>query len=117
MRLRTRALSLIAILVAAATAASPASAASTPLRADFRSCGDITRMYTHDIKVQGVQCRQAKRVVLRYARATVENLQHDWSLTILGFKCDLTRKDYYGDSHRCTASGGRVITWRRGTHN
>jgi hypothetical protein len=108
--------SLIAILVVAA-AASPASAASDPLRADFRSCGDIARMYTHDIKVQGVQCRKAKRVVIRYARETIENLQHDWSLTILGFKCDLTRKDYYGDSHRCTAGGGRVITWRRGTHN
>jgi hypothetical protein len=54
-------------------------------------------------------------VVKRYTRLMNKRLQHDWDLNILGYFCDLTGKDFYGDSHRCTASGGRVISFRRGT--
>lgn len=89
---------------------------ASPAQAKLRPCPDNPRMYMNDIRVQGVDCGQAQRVAIRYTRAIIENLQHDWSVTVLGFHCDLTRKDFYGDSHRCTASGGRLILFRRGTN-
>ncbi|HEV2727066.1 MAG TPA: hypothetical protein VGV34_02170 [Solirubrobacterales bacterium] len=101
---------LLVVLVAAFVALS-----ASPAQAKLRPCPDNPEMYMNNIRVQKVSCEQAERVAVRYTRAIIENLQHDWSLTILGFRCDLTRKDYYGDSHRCTASGGRVILFRRGT--
>ncbi|HEY6730238.1 MAG TPA: hypothetical protein VI039_04350 [Solirubrobacterales bacterium] len=113
MRLRSKVLGLAALLaIVAVTAFAPATATS---QGGFHSCGDMPRYYTQNIEAKGVECPKAKRVVLRYARITIDNLQHDWSVTVLGFKCDLVKKDYYGDSHRCT-DNGRVIRWRRGTH-
>lgn len=114
--LRSKLLSLAALfaLLVALTAAPALSAPAQ--KAGFRSCPDMKQMYTGDIRVRNVACQKARRVIVRYTRAIIENLQHDWSVTVLGFNCDLTRKDYYGDSHRCTAGGDRVIRFRRGTH-
>ena len=107
----------LAALVALLAALAAAPALSAPAQAaGLQSCPDMKQMYTGDIRVRNVGCPKAKRVIIRYTRAIIENLQHDWSVTVLGFDCDLTRKDYYGDSHRCTASGGREIRFRRGTH-
>lgn len=109
----SKAICLVALVaICALVAAAPASVAKG---GGFRPCADMPERYVNGIKVQGVGCRKAKRVVVRYTHAIIENLQHDWSVTVLGFHCDLTRKDYYGDSHRCKA-GGRVILFRRGTH-
>ncbi|HKF83891.1 MAG TPA: hypothetical protein VKB23_13135 [Solirubrobacterales bacterium] len=104
---------LVALL--AALVATPAMSAPAE-KASFRSCPDMKRMFTGDIRVRNVACQKAQRVIVRYTRGIIDDLQHDWSLTVLGFRCDLTGKDYYGDSHRCTASGDRVIRFRRGTH-
>jgi hypothetical protein len=103
-------LALLLIALVAVSAAAPSSA-----QAKLRPCPDIPRTYMNEIQVQKVGCEEAKRVMIRYTRAIIENLQHAWSLAVLGYRCDLTRKDYYGDSHRCTAGGGRVILFRRGT--
>lgn len=92
-----------------------AALSASPAQAKFHACPDNPRMHMNEIRAQGVDCDQAQRVALRYTQEIIKNLQHDWSLTVLGFRCDLTRKDYYGDSHRCAASGGRVILFRRGT--
>ena len=114
MRPLARASGLIALLATCFLVnAAPAPAAQ---QGGHRSCEDISQMFVNDISVRGVSCGQAERVIVRYTRAIIDNLQHDWSLTILGFNCDLTRKDYYGDSHRCKAGGDRVIRFRRGTH-
>jgi len=107
-------LTALVALVAALTAA-PALPASTQKTA-FQSCPDMKQRYTGEIRVRNVACAKAKRVIVRYTQAIIDNFQRDWSVTVLGFACDLTRKDYYGDSHRCTASGDRVIRFRRGTH-
>lgn len=80
-----------------------------------KSCPDMPNRYVNKIRVTKVGCAEAKRVIIRYTKEIIDNLQHDWSLTILGYHCDLTKKDYYGDSHRCTAGGGREIRFRRGT--
>jgi hypothetical protein len=113
--LRSKLLGLAALAaLLAALAATPALSAPAH-KAGFQSCPAMKQMYTGDIHVRNVACPKAKRVIVRYTRAIIENLQHDWSVTVLGFHCDLTRKDYYGDSHRCT-SGDRVIRFRRGTH-
>jgi hypothetical protein len=108
----------LAALVALLAALTAAPALSAPSQnAGFRACPAMKQTYTGDIRVRNVACPKAKRVIVRYTRAIIENLQHDWSVTVLGFHCDLTRKDYYGDSHRCAAaSGDRVIRFRRGTH-
>lgn len=107
--------SLAALVGLLAVLAAPAASAPAQ-QTGFKSCPAMKQMYTGGIRVRNVACPKAKQVIVRYTRAIVENLQHDWSVTVLGFHCDLTHKDYYGDSHRCTASGGRVIRFRRGTH-
>ncbi|HMI82098.1 MAG TPA: hypothetical protein VK480_09955 [Solirubrobacterales bacterium] len=103
----------VAALVAACAALSAAPAA--PAQQAGSKCPDMTNRYVNHIRVKKVGCPQAKKVIVRYTEEIIDNLQHDWSLTVLGFHCDLTKKDYYGDSHRCTASGGREIRFRRGT--
>jgi hypothetical protein len=110
MRLPPKLAGLLA-LVALALAAAPAAAAKP--HGGFESCGDIAQLFTHDIQVRQVGCGLAKRVVGRYDRTLVKDLQHNWSLTILGFDCDLVRKHYYGEAYRC-ASGDRLIRFRRG---
>jgi hypothetical protein len=116
MHLLTKAPVLLGLIaVCAALLLAPAAAAPTSLGADFRGCSDISSWYVNEIRVKRVACPQAKRVIKRYTRLMNEKLQHDWSLTVLGFDCDLTGKDFYGDSHRCTAGGGRMISFRRGT--
>lgn len=106
----------LAALVALLAALAAAPALSAPAQsAGFESCPDMKQRYTGEIRVRNVACQKAKRVIVRYTAAIIKDLQHDWSITVLGFNCDLTRKDYYGDSHRCT-SGDRVIRFRRGTH-
>lgn len=101
---------LLAVLAAAPALSAPAQ------QSGFKSCPDMKQRYTGDIRVRNVACSKAKRVIVRYTQEIIDNLQHGWSITVLGFHCDLTRKDYYGDSHRCAASGDRVIRFRRGTH-
>lgn len=114
--LRSRTASFAALLVLLATCTA-APALSAPIqKTGFRSCPAMKQMYTGDIRVRNVACPKAKQVIVRYTRAIIENLQHDWSVTVLDFHCDLTRKDYYGDSHRCTGGGDRAIRFRRGTH-
>lgn len=85
-----------------------------PAQAGFRDCGDIPSQYTLGIKTRGVSCREAKKVIRIYTKRIIKNLQHDWSLTVRGFHCDLGHKYYYGETHHCNA-GSRVIRFRRGT--
>lgn len=113
--LASKILSLAALVGLLAALVTPAVSASTQ-QTGFKPCPAMKQMYTGGISVRNVACPKAKQVILRYTQAIIDNLQHDWSVTVLGFHCDLTRKDYYGDSHRCTASGDRVIRFRRGTH-
>lgn len=111
--LRSKAPALAALLLACAVViAAPASRSAA---GGFRPCPDMKQRYTNGIKVKNVSCAKAKRVIVRYTEAIIDDLQHDWSLTILGYHCDLTKKDYYGDSHRCV-KGDQVIRFRRGTH-
>jgi hypothetical protein len=116
MHLPTKLLALIAALACMAALTAPASAKPTAKLANSHACKDMKWAYVSGIRVRGVGCPQAKRVIVRYVRLMNERLQHDWEITVLGFTCDLTGKDYYGDSHKCTASGGRGIVFRRGTH-
>lgn len=102
-----------AALVAVCAVLSAAPAA--PAKQAGSKCPDMPNRYVNKIRVQKVGCPEAKKVIVRYTEKIIDNLQHDWSVTVLGFNCDLTKKDYYGDSHRCTASGGREIRFRRGT--
>ncbi|HEY8502481.1 MAG TPA: hypothetical protein VIL21_07325 [Solirubrobacterales bacterium] len=90
-------------------------APGAPAKQAGAKCPDMSNRYVNKIRVQKVGCPEAKKVIVRYTEEIIDNLQHDWSVTVLGFNCDLTKKDYYGDSHRCTASGGREIRFRRGT--
>lgn len=109
-------LALIAMLACVAAFAVPAAAKPTEPLPNSRPCKDMKWAYVNGIRVRGVGCKQAQRVIVRYTRLMNERLQHDWEITVLGFTCDLTGKDYYGDSHKCTAGGGRAIVFRRGTH-
>lgn len=88
--------------------------AQAPAKAGFRDCGDVPSQYTLGIETKGVSCAEAKRVIRIYTKRIIENLQHDWSVTVRGFHCDLGRKYYYGETHHCKA-GSRVIRFRRGT--
>jgi hypothetical protein len=116
MRLRTELLALAAALACTAAPAAPAAAEPTEQLPNSHPCKDMRWAYINGIRVRGVGCRQAEKVIVRYVRLMNERLQHDWEITVLGFTCDLTGKDYYGDSHECTAGGGRAIVFRRGTH-
>lgn len=107
---------LIVVLGCTALFAAPALARPTEPLPSSRSCTDMKGAYINGIRVRAVGCEEAKRVIVRYVRLLNEGLQHDWEITVQGFTCDLTGKDYYGDSHRCTAGGGRAIVFRRGTH-
>ncbi len=115
MHLPAKLLALIVVLACAAVLAAPAAAEPTAQLPNSRPCGDMKWAYVNGIKVRGVGCAKAKQVIVRYVRLMNERLQHDWEITVLGFTCDLTGKDYYGDSHRCAASGGRAFVFRRGT--
>lgn len=114
--LRSKAPASVALIVACAVLfAAPASSQQPAQKAGFRPCPEMKERYVNGIRVREVSCPKAKQVIIRYTEEIIDNLQHDWSLTIMGFHCDLTRKDYYGDSHRC-AKGDRIIRFRRGTH-
>jgi hypothetical protein len=113
--LGSKVLGLIVLLVAlAAVCAASATSKQVAPEASFHSCPDMKQRYTNNIYVKNVSCPEAKRVIVRYTEKIIDNLQHDWSLPILGYHCDLTKKDYYGDSHRCTQAD-QVISFRRGT--
>jgi hypothetical protein len=101
---------LAALLCACATVAAP----QAPAQGGFRDCGDIPSQYTLGIEAKEVGCEEAEQVIRIYTKRIIENLQHDWSLTVRGFHCDLGRKYYYGETHHCKA-GSRVIRFRRGT--
>ncbi|HEU4461396.1 MAG TPA: hypothetical protein VFR75_02270 [Solirubrobacterales bacterium] len=116
MHLPAKLLAPLAALACTAVLATPTAAEPTEQLPNSRPCKDMKWAYVNGIRVRGVGCPQAKRVIVRYTRLMNERLQHDWEITVLGFTCDLTGKDYYGDSHRCTAGGGRGIVFRRGTH-
>jgi hypothetical protein len=109
-------LALIATLACAAVLAPPAAAKPTDRLPRSHACKEMKWAYINGIRVRGIGCEEAKRVIVRYVRLLNEGLQHDWEITVQGFTCDLTGKDYYGDSHKCMASGGRGIVFRRGTH-
>jgi hypothetical protein len=116
MHLPAKVLALTAMLACTALFAAPAVAEPTAPLSESRPCQDMKWAYINGIKVRDVGCKKAKRVIVRYVRLMNDRLQHDWEITVLGFTCDLTGKDYYGDSHRCVASGGRALVFRRGTH-
>jgi hypothetical protein len=116
MHLPAKLLALIAILACTALFAAPAGGEPTEPLPGSRPCQDMKWAYVNGIKVREVGCTKAKRVIVRYVRLMNERLQHDWRITVLGFTCDLTGKDYYGDSHRCAGDCGRAIVFRRGTH-
>jgi hypothetical protein len=115
MHLLAKLLALMAMLTCTALLAGPAAAEPTAPLPGSRSCQDMKWAYINGIKVRDVGCQKAKRVIVRYVRLMNKRLQHDWEITVLGFTCDLTGEDYFGDSHRCAASGGRAIVFRRGT--
>jgi len=116
MHLSAKLLALVAVLACAAVLVAPAAANVPPLRGPSQSCKEMKWAYINRIKVQKVGCKEARGVIVRYTRLMNKRLQHDWEITIRGWTCDLTGRDYYGDSHRCRASGGRAISFRRGTH-
>lgn len=116
MHLPAKLLALVAVLVCATALAGPAAANVPPLRGPTQHCKDIKWAYVNRIEVQGVGCKQAGQVIVRYTRLMNKRLQHDWEITIRGWTCDLTGRDFYGDSHRCRTSDGRAIGFRRGTH-
>lgn len=116
MHLTAKLLALLAALACTAVLAAPAAAEPTEKLPNSRPCKDMKWAYVNGIRVRGVSCPQAKRVIVRYVRKLNRGLQHGWEYTVLGFTCDLTGKDYYGDSHKCTGSGGRAFVFRRGTH-
>lgn len=116
MHLTAKLLALVALLTCMAVLATPAAAYVAPLRGPSQPCKEMKWAYTNQIKVQKVGCKEAKQVIIRYTRLMNKRLQHDWEITIRGWTCDLTGRDFYGDSHRCRASGGRAISFRRGTH-
>ena len=116
MHLTAKLSAIVALLACAALLAVPASASVAPLRGHTSPCKDMKWAYVNHIKVQKVGCKEARGVIVRYTRLMNKRLQHDWEITIRGWTCDLTGRDYYGDSHRCRASGGRAISYRRGTH-
>lgn len=99
------------LCLCAAFVAAPAAGAK---QGGMKSCGDIPSMYTWDVKVKKVACGKAKDVAKTYDRRVAADLEHKWKLHIDGFYCVLVHISYYADSHRCTAAGGRVITFRRG---
>lgn len=113
--LRSKAPASVALLAACAVAIAALAASQPAQGGGFRPCPDMKQRYVNNIKVRGVGCPEARRVIVRYTEEIIDNLQHDWSLTVMGFHCDLTKKDYYGDSHRCT-KGSQVVRFRRGTH-
>lgn len=116
MHLPAKLLALIATVACTAVLVAPAAAKVAPLRGPSQSCKDMKWAYVSRIKVQTVGCKEAKRVIVRYIRLLSKRLRHNWEATVSGWTCDLTGRDYYGDSHRCRASGGRAISFRRGTH-
>jgi hypothetical protein len=116
MHLPAKLLALIAALACAAALAAPAGAKPTAQLPNSHACKDMKWAYVNGIRVRGVSCEKANRVIVRYIRLLNKSLQHDWEITVLGFTCGLTGKDYYGDSHRCAGSGGSGIVFRRGTH-
>jgi hypothetical protein len=116
MHLPAKLLALVAMLVCAAALVASAGAEPTAKLPGSHPCRDIPSWYVNGIRVRDVTCPKAEQVITRYTRLMNKRLQHDWDLNILGFRCDLTGKDFYGDSHRCTAGGGRAIVFRRGTH-
>lgn len=115
MHLPVKLLAAVAMLACAAVLAAPVAAKPTAQLPNSRPCSDITSWYVNGIRVRQVACPKAKVIIKRYIRLMNKRLQHDWDLNILGYRCDLTGKDYYGDSHRCIR-GGRAIVFRRGTH-
>lgn len=80
------------------------------------NCGDIPSMYTWDVKAKKVPCASAKDVAKAYDRRVAADLEHKWNLNIGEFRCVIVKIVYYGDTHRCTAGGGREISFRRGSH-
>lgn len=116
MRLPAKLLTLVAMVACVASLAAVAGAKPTEKLPNSRPCQDIASWYVNGIRVREVTCPKAEVVIKRYIRLMNKRLQHDWDLNILGYRCDLTGKDYYGDSHRCTSGGGRAIVFRRGTH-
>ncbi|HET8565654.1 MAG TPA: hypothetical protein VFL77_04175 [Solirubrobacterales bacterium] len=79
------------------------------------NCGDIPSMYTWDVKAKKVACGQARNVAKTYDHRVAADLEHKWNLTIGEFRCVIVKIVYYGDTHRCAASGGREFSFRRGS--
>lgn len=92
-----------------------AGAAAEAKQRGTKNCGDIPSMYTWDVKTKKVPCAKAKDVAKAYDRRVAADLEHKWNLDIGEFRCVIVKIVYYGDTHRCSAGGGREFSFRRGS--
>lgn len=95
------------LLIAAAAVlalAVPAMSTGTVSARAFKQCGDYPSHFTYNLRVEGVGCKQGKRVSRRYYRATVR--QQDDDVSFRSWRC---RSKSYGD-------GGNVKC-KRGSHD
>ena len=102
---------LVALLCLCTAAPAPAAGRAGAVA---RSCGDIPSMYTWDVEAKRVGCGRAKAIARTYDRRVAADLEHKWNLTVEGFRCVIVKIVYYGDTHRCSAGGGRAVTFWRG---
>lgn len=79
------------------------SGGTVPSRA-FQQCGDYPSHFTYNLRVEGVGCKQGKRVSRRYYNATVN--QQDDDVSFRSWRCN---SKSYGD-------GGNVKC-KRGSHD
>jgi hypothetical protein len=104
---------VVAVLcVCAAVIAAPGVAQSKG--SGLRDCGNMPTYYSWNVQAKRVACSKAKDIAKRYDKRVAIDLEHKWILNIKGFHCVLVKIFYNGDSHRCTAPGGKKITWWRG---
>lgn len=95
---------LLSIAVAAVALALPAMSTGAVSARAFQHCGDYPSHFTYNLRVEGVGCKQGKRVSRRYYRATVN--QQDDDVSFRSWRC---RSKSYGD-------GGNVKC-KRGSHD
>ena len=96
--------SLLIAVIAVVVLVLPAASTGTVSDRAFQQCGDYPAHFTYNLRVEGVGCKQGKRVSRRYYRATVN--QQDDDVNFRSWRC---RSKSYGD-------GGNVKC-KRGSHD
>ncbi len=89
-----------------------ASAAGAPLRASFHNCGDIATLTSWEITAKRVDCPKARQVVRAYNSAIGNGSGS--TQDVLGFHCKVAGSYGDGGIYRCTASGHRIVRFKRG---